>query len=130
MNSTVTLSWFAVFAIFVIGIAVGWVMAKTRVSGSLDVSVSPADPSQGKTRTLNFVKTTTMRTLALKCQCGALWKFTENSGPQPPGTQPMPTGDSFICPKCGKSIDLKAERQLEAEALANVDLVAKFNLKN
>jgi membrane protease subunit (stomatin/prohibitin family) len=121
MNSTVTLSWLTVFSIFVIGLAVGWVMAKTRVSGSLQVEVSGVDPSQeGKPRTLSFVKTSTTRTLALKCQCGALWKFTESSGAQPLGTQPMPAGDSFICPKCGKSIDLKAERQLEAEALANL----------
>lgn len=121
MNSTVTLSWFTVFAIFVIGVAVGWVMAKTRVSGSLQVSVPGVDPSQaGKSRTLSFVKTSTTRTLALKCQCGAFWKFTEGSGAQAPGTQPMPTGDSFVCPKCGKSMDLKAERQLEAQALASL----------
>ena len=121
MNSTVTLPWLTVLAIFLIGIAVGWVMAKTRVSGSLNVNISPADPSQGKPRTLSFVKTTTTRTLALKCQCGAVWKFTDSSSPQV-GTQPIPTGDSFICPKCGKSMDLKAERQLEAEALANLNL--------
>lgn len=121
MNSTVTLSWFTVFAIFVIGVAVGWVMAKTRVSGSLQVNVPGVDPSQvGKSRTLSFVKTSTTRTLALKCQCGAFWKFTEGSGVQAPGTQPMPTGDSFVCPKCGKSMDLKAERQLEAQALASL----------
>lgn len=122
MNSTVTLSWLTVLAVFLIGIAVGWVMAKTRVSGSLNVNISPADPSQAKPRTLSFVKTTTTRTLALKCQCGAIWKFSESSGPQLPGTQPLPTGDSFVCPKCGKSMDLKAERQLEAEALANLNL--------
>ena len=123
MNSTVTLSWFTIFAIFVIGVAVGWVMAKTRVSGSLQVNVPGVDPSQvGKSRTLSFVKTSTTRTLALKCQCGAFWKFTEGSGTQAPGTQPIPTGDSFVCPKCGKSIDLKAERQLEAQALINLGL--------
>lgn len=129
MNSTITLSWLTVLAVFLIGIAVGWVMAKTRVSGSLNVNISPADPSQAKPTTLSFVKTTTTRTLALKCQCGAVWKFTESSGPQPPGTQPFPMGDSFVCPKCGKSMDLKAERQLEAEALANLNL-KKFELKN
>lgn len=122
MNSTVALSWLTVLAVFLIGVAVGWVMAKTRVSGSLNVNISASDPSQGKPRTLSFVKTTTTRTLALKCQCGAVWKFSESSGLQPPGTQPLPTGDSFVCPKCGKSMDLKAERQLEAEALANLNL--------
>ena len=125
MNSTVTLSWFTLFAIFLIGIAVGWIMAKTRVSGSLDVSISPGDPSQGKPRTLSFVKSTIVRSLALKCQCGAVWKFAESTDAQPPGTQPMPTDDSFVCPQCGKSIDLKAERQLEAQALAKLDLKIK-----
>lgn len=129
MNSTITLSWLTVLAVFLIGIAVGWVMAKTRVSGSLNVNISPAAPSQAKPTSLSFIKTTTTRTLALKCQCGAVWKFSESSGPQPPGTQPIPTGDSFVCPKCGKSMDLKAERQLEAEALANLNL-KKFELKN
>lgn len=128
MNSTITLSWLTVLAVFLIGIAVGWVMAKTRVSGSLNVNISPAAPSQAKPTSLSFIKTTTTRTLALKCQCGAVWKFSESSGPQPPGTQPIPTGDSFVCPKCGKSMDLKAERQLEAEALANLNL-KKFELK-
>lgn len=129
MNSTVTLSWLTIFAIFLVGIAVGWVMAKTRVSGSVNVDISGADPSRGKPRILSFVKTTTTRTLALKCQCGALWKFADSSGPQQPGTQPIPTSDSFVCPKCGRSVDLKAERQLEAEALANLDL-KKFELKS
>ena len=46
--------------------------------------------------------------------------FREGTGLFAPDTQPIPSGDSFVCPKCGKSIDLKAERQFEAEALAEL----------
>ena len=121
MNSTVTLSWFGVFVIFLFGVALGWVFSKLRVGGSLNLTISPGDPLQGaSSRTIRF-GTTSRRTLALKCQCGALWKFAEGSGPLPAGTQPMPAGDSFVCQKCGKSFDLKAERQLEAEALGKLD---------
>jgi hypothetical protein len=61
------------------------------------------------------------RTLVLKCQCGAIWQYREGPGPFPPGTEPIPTGDSFTCKKCGRSIDLKQERQLESEALGNLN---------
>ena len=100
---------------------------ETRASGSLEVVPSATDLlSAPKPRSFSFIKKTTMRTLTLKCKCGSVWKFAESSDAQPPGTQPIPTGDSFVCPQCGSSIDLKAERQLEAEALANLNLGNKI----
>ena len=123
MDSNVTLSWLAVFAIFLSGVALGWAVARTHIGGSLKAGISTAGLSQGaKPGGFGFVRQTTVRSLALKCQCGAVWKFAEGTDPQPPGTQPIPTGDSFVCPKCGNSMYLKAERQLEAEALAKLDL--------
>jgi len=125
MNSPITLSWLGVFAIFFLGFAVGWVVAKARAGSSLNVDISTGSLPQGaKPGTIRLVKTTTTRTLAMKCKCGAFWQFSEGAGDALPGTRPMPTGDSFVCPNCGNSLDLKAERQLEAEVLA------KLNLKN
>lgn len=123
MNSSVTISVFAVIAIFAFGVAVGWIIATVRVRGSVRIGFTPADIQQGTAiprgaRFIKSVNTATVRSLTLKCGCGALWKFAEGTGPLPPETQPIPRGDSFICPNCGKSIDLKQERQLEAQAEA------------
>lgn len=117
MNSTVSLPWVAVLAVFFAGIVVGWLAAKNL---GLNVSartrlVPKTDLPAADFRTHTFVKST--RKLMLKCQCGAVWQFADGTGPFPPGTEPIPTGDSFICKNCGRSIDLKAERQLEAQAL-------------
>lgn len=118
----ITLSWFAVFGIFLCGLALGWTIAKAR-GGSLSVQLSgSALPEAGAPKQVTLVQQTTIRTLALKCKCGEVWKFTEGNGPHPPGTSPMPTGNSFVCPKCGNSFDMKLERQLEAEALKNLKL--------
>ena len=121
MNSDVTLSVFALAAIFLFGVAVGWMMATVRVRGSVKIGF-PADIQRGTIpRGVRFIKsgnTATVRRLTLTCQCGATWKFAEGTSPLPPETQPIPRGDSFVCPNCGKAIDLKQERQLEAQAEA------------
>jgi hypothetical protein len=119
MNSTVTLSWFGVSVIFFGGIAVGWLAAKAAAGGSVETGLSAGDPSTPGV--VNAAKTIKTRNLALRCRCGAIWKFAESTGPLPPETEPIPTGDTFVCKQCGKSIDLKAERQLEAETLANLN---------
>jgi hypothetical protein len=125
MGATVTISWLMVFGIFLLGLALGWTIAKVR-SGSLSVELSgPTSSEPGMTSSVKFQKTM-VRSLALKCKCGETWKFAEGTGPLPPGSQPMPTGDSFVCPNCGNSINLKLERQVEAEALANLKLPNKL----
>jgi hypothetical protein len=124
MNSTVTLPWVAVLAVFIAGIVVGWLAAKNL---GLNVSVGgrliPKTDLAAAGGSHGFLKTTRTfrRKLVLKCQCGAVWQFADGTGPFPPGTEPLPTGDSFICNNCGRSIDLKAERRLEAEALQDVN---------
>ena len=119
MDATVTLPWIAVAGVFLLGAIVGWVAAgKVGTRVSLKVGAGPlVDPDlpQGL-----HVRVTKSRTVAIKCQCGALLQFREGSGAFPPGIEPMPTGDSYICKKCGGSIDLKQERQLEAEAMRDL----------
>jgi len=117
MGSTITLSGFTVLVIFLLGVGVGWVLGKFRVSGRANIDFTGVNPTPGSFKS---VKTTTVRSLTLKCKCGAVWNFREGTGLFAPDTQPIPSGDSFVCPKCGKSIDLKAERQFEAEALAEL----------
>jgi hypothetical protein len=118
VDSTITLPVVAVIAVFLLGAVVGW-FAANKVGANVTLRASNMPPVEilkpGGSR---FVKTT--RTLVLKCKCGATWQFREGTGSLPPGVEPIPTGDSFTCKKCGNSIDLKVERQLEAEVLASV----------
>ena len=88
---------------FLVGVAVGWLVGRFQAPGA----ASRSD--------ISFVKSKTIRTMNLKCQCGATFQFRETSGHADPGSQPFPTGDSFTCPKCGKSIDLTEERRLESK---------------
>lgn len=125
MDANVTLPWMVVLGIFVLGVAVGWLMATVRVRGSVNVSLSPRDVQQGFARSgvrlIKSVNTATGRRLTLKCQCGAVWNFAEGTGVLPADAQPIPTDDSFVCPRCGKSIDLTQERRLETEALKSLN---------
>ncbi len=118
MDSTVTLPWIAVLGIFLAGGLVGW-FASGKVSARMSVGVRPELPGDPGKPSIRFQRTRT-RTMVLKCQCGAIWHFREGSGPLPTGTEPIPAGDSYICKQCGRSIDLKQERQLEADALRDL----------
>jgi hypothetical protein len=120
MGATVTLSWLAVFGVFLSGFALGWVVAKLPVGGTIKVRLSPNLAPGTVPGNINITKSV-VRRLTLKCQCGANWDFAEGSDALAPGTRPFPTGDTFECPSCGRSIDLKVERQLEAKALANLN---------
>jgi predicted RNA-binding Zn-ribbon protein involved in translation (DUF1610 family) len=119
MGSSANFSGFGVIVIFLLGIGLGWFLGKVRAGGETTVTFPTGAPSnQG---VFTSVKTTTVRNLTWKCQCGAVLNFRDGAGPFPPGVLAMPTGDSFACPKCGKPFDLKAERQLEAGALTNMN---------
>jgi hypothetical protein len=121
MDATVTLPWIAVAGVFLLGAVVGWLAAgKIGSRVSVNVGAKPlVDPDLPRGL---HVRVTKSRNVAIKCQCGAMLQFREGSGPFPPGIEPMPSGDSYICPKCGRSIDLKQERQLEAEVMRNLNL--------
>ena len=118
-DMNITLPAFAILAIFLLGIVVGWMFAKVRVSASVRVGSPGPDISQANASGMRLTRrVNTVRRLTLKCKCGATWKFAEGISPLPPNTNPIPTGDSFVCPGCGNAIDLKQERQLEAQATA------------
>jgi hypothetical protein len=105
---------------FIMGFAAGWLFSRVRVKGAINVSVLPPGATSGLGSSLITSKTIRTRALNLKCQCGETWQFRETSGHADAGSLPFPTGDSFTCPKCGKSIDLSQERKLEAEAMAKL----------
>lgn len=113
MQSPVPLTWWGVVGIIGAGFLVGWFVANSRSQDSANPqSWSPASPE---------IRTPTRprseRILQVKCQCGAIWKFHDSSRGSAPGEQPLPTGDSYTCPQCGKTIDLAQARKLMAEAL-------------
>jgi hypothetical protein len=118
MDSTITLPWIAVIVVFLLGGVVGW-FAANKVGVNISRKTFNMPPGEllrsGGSR---FARAT--RTVVLKCKSGATWQFREGTGSLPPGVEPIPTGDSFTCKKCGRSIDLRVERQLEAEALASL----------
>jgi hypothetical protein len=100
---------------FVAGIVVGWMLANlTRSKQTIELSAPPpgTDLSTGVRR----VAKTKIRTMELKCKCGAVLKFRD---PVQPGYQPYPSGDSFSCSNCGKVFDLSQIRSLEKDAQTN-----------
>ena len=102
---------YVIISAFLIGMAVGWILARTRVSGSFSASLTPftgAGPVSTKVlRTTN---------LTLKCVCGNVQKFHYSSGGSSPESAPFPSGDSYTCPKCGKALDLTELRKVAKEA--------------
>jgi len=127
----VVLSWPVVLMIFLCGVGLGWLLSKVRAGIAINIPPFSGNRVLGNMPGGVKVSQSVVRRLSLQCQCGAIWQFAEGSGPVPtgmlpPGTQPMPTGDLFVCPTCGCSIDLKTERQLEADALAKMNLSQKI----
>lgn len=98
--------------VFLVGFFVGRRTSNIKVSASVDLEPSPA---LGGTPRLS-VQTKVIRKMEIKCKCGAIYKFAGGAGPLLSGCEPMPTGDSFICPKCGNQNDLTAARDLLRDA--------------
>jgi hypothetical protein len=94
-------------AVFVAGLAAGWLLATFRPRARLSLQ-----PTGTGTSSLAAKRA---RILELKCGCGSVWKFRDSTGALPPGYEPYPKGDSYTCPNCGRSIDLKAIQKLEAD---------------
>ncbi len=107
MGSGLSVSYLLIAIAFVVGIAVGWLLATVRVKGTIHVSALPTETSSGAgARSLVPTKT---RTMELKCACGSLLKFRD---PVEPGYQLYPSGDSVVCPNCGKIKDLSEIRKI------------------
>ena len=121
---TASLTGLVGLGIFVAGLAIGWIAAKASGGTSAlvrDLSVQANLPSGTMPGGIRISKSV-VRRLTLKCQCGSEWHFAEGSGPLPADAKPSPTGETFECPNCGRGIDLKAERKIEAETLAGLNL--------
>lgn len=104
MQPTITISVLGLGLVFSVGFVAGWLLGRVRLQGSFKISFQKPDATSGSSPLLPVSKT--VQTLNLKCQCGATWRFHETSGHPDQGSQPMPTGDTFTCPSCGRSIDL------------------------
>lgn len=98
-------------AVFLVGFLVGRKTSNIKVSASVDLANSPSQGSPSR-----LVVTKVVRKMEIKCKCGAIYKFAGGAGPLPSGYEPMPTGDSFVCPKCGNQNDLTAARDLLKDA--------------
>jgi hypothetical protein len=117
MQTTIHISAIGIGIIFFAGVVIGWLMSRVRLLGNVNISVQRGDPASGERST--FVVAKTVRSMSLKCQCGSTWKFHETGGHADEGSQPMPSGDAFTCPNCGRSIDLKPVREAGMDALAS-----------
>jgi hypothetical protein len=88
---------------------------------SVNIRIEPQGPGASGENRFGFtfeklVQRTQETDLLIKCQCGAEWKFAEGTGNLPPDSQPIPKGDSFVCPKCGKTTDLRPIKNIQASA--------------
>ena len=93
-----------------------WSLGHVRTRWKLNISFQqPGEPSRAGSSFAFEKFERTVHSLSLKCECGAHWRFHETSGHADSDSQPMPIGDSFTCPKCGRVIDLRAVRKLLSE---------------
>jgi hypothetical protein len=81
-----------------------------------DLAVASPTPP---TPALSVSKTKSVN-LAIKCACGLVHRFHKVNGKAAAGSQPFPQGDVYICPGCGKSLDLKSLRELAGKAGADL----------
>src|SRR5215467_7646639 len=107
MGSNVSVSALGIALIFLGGVLVGWILAKVRVNSVVDLTTMPPanlDPGQllasnaPTTKTIFRVNKSLVRTMNLKCKCGAEARFSDHPNPTA-GIAPFPEGDSFACPK-------------------------------
>ena len=110
-SDTVTLTYSLLASLlivaFIMGFFVGCRTSNVRVTGSVGISDSPS--MGGLSR---LVAKKVVRKLEVKCKCGAIHKFSAGTGALPRGYEPMPSGDTYICPNCGNANDLTQVRAL------------------
>jgi hypothetical protein len=115
MASTITISPIGLVAIILAGVVVGFVFGRSQLG--LAFSITKLD---GDGQPKFAIATKTVRSLTVKCNCGATWKFHETGGNADQGSQPMPEGDSFTCPKCGQVMDLREAHRIERESMLSL----------
>lgn len=98
-------------AVFLVGFFLGRRTANIRVTGSIGI-----DESATGTTSPRLLVTRVVRKMELKCKCGAVFKFADGEASAPSGYEPMPSADSYICPRCGNINDLTEARSLLKDA--------------
>lgn len=114
MHSTIAVWTIGLLAAVLLGFIVTWFFGYVRTRWKLSVSFQPQSaPSHSGSSFMVEKFEQSARSLSIKCECGTTWRFHETSGHADPGSQPMPAGDSFTYPNCGRAIDLSEARKLE-----------------
>ncbi len=114
MHSKIAIWTLGLLAAVLLGFIAKWFFRHVRTRWKLNVSFQPQSAPAHSGSSLMVEKfERTAHSLSLKCECGTTWRFHETSGHADPDSQPMPAGDSFTCPNCGRAIDLSEARKLE-----------------
>ena len=112
MSQTYSLSPILIIGIFVAGFGLGWVLSSIRLRGSPTSNFEKlAADLESRSTTLSG-GVSSLRIYELRCMCGAVLKFRGAHDAGPSELPPFPDGDSYTCPSCGASVDLKKIRGL------------------
>ena len=111
MSQTYSLSPILIIGIFVAGFGLGWVLASVRfrASGGSNFEKLAGELAN---RSANLSGVSSRRIYEVRCKCGAALKFRGAHDAGPSELPPFPDGDSYTCPSCGASVDLKKIRGL------------------
>lgn len=106
MHATFTLSALALLGVFAAGCALGWITSLI-LPGLIPAGIGLSSQRAVSSRTQVY---------QVNCRCGEVLKFRGPDDTGMSGLPPLPADDSYSCPKCGTSIDLRRVR----EAIASV----------
>jgi hypothetical protein len=111
MRATYTVPVVLLFGIFIGGYALGWIMASLR-QRSLGFKLGDASGDAVRTLAARIGTASTSNTIRLKCTCGSVWNLRGPNDASQPDLPALPDGDSYICPKCSRAIDLRPMREM------------------
>jgi hypothetical protein len=112
MHAMYTVPLVLLFGIFLAGYMLGWMMATLRQRSNLGLKSGEVSPESLATLATSIARTSTSRSIRLKCTCGALWNFRSPNDSTNSDQPAVPDGDSYTCPKCHRSIDLRPMREM------------------
>ena len=92
----------------------GWLARSISIRGSMRVGID-ALPQASKLSVGRAKYTETIlngKIFQLTCNCGEVSKFRSPNVAEPADLPVLPTTDSYTCPKCGFTMDLKRLRDI------------------
>ena len=112
MHATYTVPLVLFFGIFLAGYMLGWMMATLRQRSNLGSKLGEASPESLATLATSIARTSASESIRLKCTCGAIWNFRGPNDTSQSDQPTLPDGDSYTCPKCNRTIDLRPMREM------------------